>query len=194
MKPGAKHTEEAIAKMRLAHKGHVPFVHTEQSKRKLREANLGTKKSPEAREKMRRAAIGRPGYWKGKKRGEEFARRMSEKKRVYSKLSEIAVNRQRWHFQNWLKGKPNGFEKYVGIPLDAFKAYIQCKFLPWMNWNNRGVNTWHIDHEFPLSGFDISKEEESLRAWHYRNLQPMAARDNLSKAAKRNPTQTHLAL
>ena len=49
-----------------------------------------------------------------------------------------------------------------------------------MNWNNQGE--WHIDHIIPLAS--ASTEEELLKLCHYRNLQPLWAKDNLEKQAK----------
>jgi hypothetical protein len=38
---------------------------------------------------------------------------------------------------------------------------------------------WHIDHVHPLASFDLTKESERIKAFHYTNLRPLWARANL---------------
>jgi hypothetical protein len=45
-------------------------------------------------------------------------------------------------------------------------------------------NGWHIDHIKPCSSFDLTKEEEQRKCFHYTNLQPLWATDNRKKADK----------
>jgi 5-methylcytosine-specific restriction endonuclease McrA len=49
---------------------------------------------------------------------------------------------------------------------------------------NYGVHGWHIDHIIPLDYFDITDSEQQKRAWHYTNLWPLWARDNILKSNK----------
>ena len=49
-----------------------------------------------------------------------------------------------------------------------------------MTWNNR--SEWHIDHIIPLSS--AKTEEELYKLFHYTNLQPLWAKDNLIKGKK----------
>jgi len=81
------------------------------------------------------------------------------------------------------------FEKYYGISFTEFKHYIESKFLPGMTWMNNGQNRvnklfWQFDHIKPLNSFDLSKESEQLKAFHYTNIQPLWWEDNQRKRAK----------
>jgi hypothetical protein len=51
-----------------------------------------------------------------------------------------------------------------------------------MNWNNYGVKGRHIDHIKPVSKFDLTKEEEIKKCFHYTNLQPLWWDENLKKS------------
>jgi len=66
----------------------------------------------------------------------------------------------------------------IGCSIEFFKEYIESKFLPTMTWENYG-KYWHIDHIVPCYYFDLLKEEEQKRCFHYTNLQPLFARTQI---------------
>jgi len=70
----------------------------------------------------------------------------------------------------------------LGCSFEFLKSYIEQKFVDGMDWSNMGK--WHIDHIVPLAAFDLSIEENQKIAFHYTNLQPLWAEDNLKKGAK----------
>ena len=71
--------------------------------------------------------------------------------------------------------------KDLGCNIKDFKKYIECKWQSGMTWDNWSKDGWHLDHIVPLSSFDLSDREQLKKACHYSNLQPMWAKDNLSK-------------
>jgi hypothetical protein len=58
--------------------------------------------------------------------------------------------------------------------------HLKDHFLPEMNWDNYGA--WHIDHIRPCASFDLTDPEQQKQCFHYTNLQPLWAADNIRKA------------
>jgi len=73
-------------------------------------------------------------------------------------------------------------EQILGCSFTEFKAYLETKFEPWMNWSNRGLYNgepnygWDIDHIIPLS--TAKDEHDIIRLNHYTNLQPLCSKIN----------------
>ncbi len=72
----------------------------------------------------------------------------------------------------------------LGCTIPELKQYIESKFLPGMSWENWSFNGWHMDHIKPLSSFNLQDRAQFCEACHYSNLQPLWAKDNLSKGDK----------
>ena len=90
--------------------------------------------------------------------------------------------RLRARLSNALRGvaKSKNTMELLGVPhMDFLKTWIECKFKEGMTWENRHL--WHIDHIIPCSSFDLTKPEEQAKCFHYTNLQPLWASENLSK-------------
>jgi hypothetical protein len=69
--------------------------------------------------------------------------------------------------------------KLIGCSAEQLKKHLESKFKQGMSWSNYGK--WHIDHILPCASFDLSKPEEQRKCFHYTNLQPLWAKENLSK-------------
>jgi len=74
--------------------------------------------------------------------------------------------------------------KLVGCSVKELKQYLENKFKEGMNWKNYGRNGWHIDHILPCASFNLIKKEEQEKCFHYTNLQPLWAEENLRKNCK----------
>jgi len=67
----------------------------------------------------------------------------------------------------------------LGCTIEEFKKYLESKFTKGMTWDKI-----HIDHIKPCISFDLTNPEEQVKCFHYTNLQPLWAIDNLKKGAK----------
>ena len=70
----------------------------------------------------------------------------------------------------------------IGCSIDFLKQHLESKFQQGMSWKNYGK--WHIDHIRPCASFDLSQAREQKKCFHYKNLQPLWARDNILKKNK----------
>lgn len=73
-------------------------------------------------------------------------------------------------------------EELLGCSFEFLKEYLTKLFLPSMTWDNYGE--WHIDHIKPCASFDMIDPNQQRECFHYTNLQPLWAKDNLSKGSK----------
>lgn len=70
----------------------------------------------------------------------------------------------------------------LGCSLDDFKVHLSSLFTEGMSFENYGK--WHLDHKKPCYYFDLTKEKDRKECFHYTNIQPMWALDNLIKNKK----------
>ena len=76
--------------------------------------------------------------------------------------------------------KSNKTIELLGYSAQDLKEHLESKFLEGMSWDNR--SEWHIDHITPVSSFDKSEKMSVVNSLN--NLQPLWAKDNLSKGSK----------
>lgn len=110
-------------------------------------------------------------------------RRYEKKQKLNNPLFSLKKNVSRrlnlaLKVKNW--SKKSKFYDYLGCNKKQFKLYLELQFQVGMDWNNYGL--WHVDHIIPLSS--AKTEQEMYKLCHYTNLQPLWAKDNLSKGAK----------
>ena len=82
---------------------------------------------------------------------------------------------------NWKGGRAKA-ESTLGYTYEQLKQHIESQFVEGMSWENR--SDWHIDHIKPISVFlkEGIKDPAIINA--LSNLQPLWAKENLSKGAK----------
>ena len=82
----------------------------------------------------------------------------------------------------------------LGCTVEELKTHIENQFEDGMTWENWKYDGWHLDHIIPCSSFDLTKKKEQKKCFHYTNLQPLWAEDNLSKSSKLNWNKKELAV
>jgi len=73
------------------------------------------------------------------------------------------------------------FEALVGCTKDQLVAHLEAQFTEGMSWENYGE--WHIDHIRPCASFDLIDPAQQYECFHFSNLQPMWALENIKKGA-----------
>lgn len=76
--------------------------------------------------------------------------------------------------------KKSKTREMLGCDYESLISHLESKFEDGMSWDNRGE--WHIDHITPLASAE--NDDDFCRLCHYTNLQPLWAKENLSKGAK----------
>jgi hypothetical protein len=72
--------------------------------------------------------------------------------------------------------------RLIGCSIERLRQHLEAQFTEGMTWDNHGE--WHIDHIKPCASFDLANEAQQRECFNYTNLQPLWAKDNLSKGAK----------
>jgi len=69
----------------------------------------------------------------------------------------------------------------VGCSGDEFRKHIESQFKSGMSWKNYGRKGWHIDHIRPCASFNLRDPSQQRECFHYSNLQPLWAIENIRK-------------
>ena len=109
----------------------------------------------------------------------------SKKRRLITsnRLSLFIRNSLQRILTDWNGGAKSG-ELCCGYTVTELKQRIESLWLDGMSWSNR--SEWHIDHIKPISLFIKEGITDPAIINALSNLQPLWAKDNLSKGAKYN--------
>jgi len=74
--------------------------------------------------------------------------------------------------------------KLLGYSVVELREHLESQFTDGMSWDN--IGEWHIDHIRPISSFDYDSTDhpDFKKCWALNNLQPLWAKDNLTKGNK----------
>ena len=155
-----------------------------QPERKKRINELNRKRYAKNKEKFREYAKA----WNLKHKKRLSIERKEKRKNLNHKMKAVLRCRvkaaiSRITIQNF-KYKYSSSVKLLGASIPDVVKHLEKQFKPGMTWENYGKDGWHIDHIRPCASFDLSKLEEQKKCFHYTNLQPLWAMENISKGAK----------
>jgi hypothetical protein len=100
------------------------------------------------------------------------------------KLSFTIRSRIRSAIKNQYGEKAYKSPELLGCTIEEARLHIESQFKDGMTWENHGLYGWHIDHIRPCASFDLSDPEQQKQCFHYTNLQPLWADENLQKGDK----------
>ncbi len=109
-----------------------------------------------------------------------------ERYRIDPEFRLIAILRQR--LRNVAK-RGRGYSgdnlAWLGCSPSQLIAHLEQQFQRGMNWSNLGIGEgcWHIDHRRPCASFDLSRQEQVAKCFHFTNLQPLWVTHNLNKGS-----------
>ena len=159
-----------------------PCVH-ERAKEK---SEAYRRRNPElTRQRQKKIDDARRGTPKRVELSRRKGREMTEKRRNNPRLR--LDHRMGVQIQIALRDKKGGraWESLVGYTLDDLMRHLERQFLPGMSWDN--IGDWHVDHRVPKKAHNYESEDDPdfKACWALTNLQPLWARENISKGASR---------
>jgi len=122
-------------------------------------------KTEKRKEYMRKYSL---NYYHQNKKDPNFKIKFNLRHRVYMALIR--------------KTKSKRTMDLLGCTVEKLWDHLESLFKPGMTRDNYG--SWHVDHIIPCSKFDLTKEENQKMCFHYSNLQPLWAEENISKSDK----------
>lgn len=105
--------------------------------------------------------------------------------RNYLKDPTLVILRARVRLALKHNKKSASITRLLGCSIAKLRTHLESQFLPGMTWENHTLQGWHIDHRAPCAAFDLRQPEQQRACFHYTNLQPLWAFDNLSKGSRR---------
>lgn len=121
-------------------------------------------------------------YYKKNPHKKSKRTKQDNKKRYENNKISMNFSRRMRKTLNELKDS-RSWEMLVGYTVFELKEHLEKLFKPGMSWDNYGL--WHIDHIIPITKFNITSIycDDFKKCWSLNNLQPLWAKENLSKWA-----------
>lgn len=110
------------------------------------------------------------------------------KKQRTDGTATAVANNLRCRLNNALKAKKkdklHNLNFLNGCSIEELCSHLESLFQEGMTWENWSRDGWHIDHIRPCASFDLTDSAQQRECFHYTNLQPLWAADNIRKSDK----------
>lgn len=108
---------------------------------------------------------------------ERLRRQLNKQKRKdkYADLMRDALKRD---------GNSPTITNTFGYTMSELKEHLERQFTNGMSWDAFVNGEIHIDHVKPIAAHDLTNHDELIACWSLSNLQPLWAKDNLTKGAQ----------
>ena len=149
--------------------------------RRYREENPETVRG--WRERYKETATQKSLEWQKKNRGRaneiraSYVNRREKRDPVYRLLRRL---RTRIWYALRAGSKSETTIELVGCSMPELREHLEKQFKPGMTWENYGP-VWHVDHRKPCAQFDFSIPSHRQECFHWTNLQPLFAGENIKK-------------
>lgn len=84
--------------------------------------------------------------------------------------------------QSTRKGGSHSVSALIGCSTKQLAKHLESQFSKGMTWRNYGSNGWHVDHILPCASFDHNDPRQVAQCWHWTNLRPLRAKENMMKS------------
>lgn len=142
----------------------------------LKERRRARARAWRARNKARKAAYDQK--WREENRG----RWLELQREARSKPERKMVSNLRRRLREFIRVKKGKSSSFFGCTPAFLRKHIEQQFERGMSWENYGE--WHVDHIRPCASFDLAKLDERRACFHWSNLRPLWAEENITKGAK----------
>lgn len=109
----------------------------------------------------------------------EYKRQWIAERSKNDKLFKLKNNLRSRIYQA-VKRKSARTTDLLGCTIEDVRTFLEAEFEEGMTWDN--IGEWHIDHIRPCASFNLEDPEEQKKCFHWTNLQPLWAADNLAKS------------
>lgn len=120
-----------------------------------------------------------------KKRNRENTIKSNKKRKIIDPGFKVQCNlrnRLKDLMKTTKKGGAHHVSALIGCSTKQLAKHLESQFKKGMTWDNYGWDGWHVDHILPCSSFDHNDERQVAQCWHWTNLRPLWAKDNIEKS------------